>query len=123
MPRQIGLCGFVFTLLIALAAFAQNEIIEIEKPLKAQSLSGLVQLGPSPEGVPGVLVEECTKGWKAIKASIHTDGDGHFVLPPGTKSGVHYLRLSFRGAKTLLIKVKLDASAPKELALILSVAT
>jgi hypothetical protein len=125
MLKQTALFGLAFglTLLIVAGASAQNEVIEREKPLKAQSLSGRVQLGDSPEGVKGVLVEECTKDWKTVKASTHTDEDGHFSFPNASRKRTHYLRLSFHGANTLLVKVKLDRSGQQELSLVLSFST
>ena len=125
MLKQIALFGFALSLalLIVVGTFAQNEVIEREKTLKAQSLSGRVQLGDSPEGVKGVLVEECTKDWKTVKASTHTDENGHFSLPRASKNGIHYLRLSLHAANTLLIKVKIDRSGQNELSLVLSFRT
>jgi len=121
--KHIGLFGFVFSLLIAVAALAHNKIIEIEKPIKAQSLSGLVQIGHSRDGAPGVLVEEFTKDWKTVKASTHTDENGHFSLSSENKGGIHYLRLSHYGINTLRVKVKIDRAGPKELSLTLSPST
>lgn len=116
-------CIIGLTLLVAVAGFGQNEVIVREKPLKARTLSGRVQLGDSPEGVKGVLVEECTSNWKIVKAATRTDENGHFNLPSASKNGIHYLRLSLHGANTLLIKVKIDRSGQKELSLVLSFST
>jgi len=111
------------TLLTASIAFCQNEVVVREKPLKAQSLSGRVQLGDSPEGVKGVLVEDCTDDWKVVKTSTYTDDNGHFNFPNASRKQVHYLRLSFHGAHTLQIKVKIDHSQRKELSLALAFST
>src|SRR4051812_15448328 len=64
--------------------WCQNAI-EIQGPLRAQRLSGRVQLGDSPEGVPGVLVERCSRDWKTVKDSIHTDANGRFDFPNASK--------------------------------------
>jgi hypothetical protein len=110
-------------LLIPPRAASQNEVTEADETFKARNLSGQVQLGDSSEGVKGVLVEDCTPHWKAVKASTHTDNMGRFNFPHASRARVHYLRLSFRGAHTLLIRVKLESTAPQELLLKLSFAT
>lgn len=125
MIRKIALFGlfFGFSLLMAPTALCQNEVIQREKPMKVQSLSGRVQLGDSPEGVKGVLVEDCTPDWKAVKSSTYTDEHGHFNFPDASEKQMHYLRLSLHGAHTLLIKVKIDRSGQKDLRLVLSFST
>ena len=125
MIRQIALFGFFFSfsLVMVPAAICQNEVIKKEKPRKVQSLSGRVQLGDSPEGVKGVLVEDCTPDWKAVKFLTYTDENGHFSFPDASKKQMHYLRLSFHGAHTLLIKVKIDPSGHKELSVVLFFST
>lgn len=123
--RKIALFGlfFSFLLLVASTALCQNEVIQREKTMRVQSLSGRVQLGDSPEGVKGVLVEDCTPDWKAVKTSTYTDANGHFNFPDASAKRIHYLRLSFHGAHTLLIKVKIDRSGQKRLHLVLSFST
>jgi len=125
MLKKIALLGLfsTFSLLMAANAVCQNEVIEREKPLKAQSLSGRVQLGDSPEGVKGVLVEECTNDWKLVKTSTHTDDNGYFNFPNASRKQMHFLRFSFHGAHTLLIKVRIDRSGQKELSIVLSFST
>ena len=125
MSTQVTVCQFVLslTLMIASNAYCQNEIIVRENPMKAQSLSGRVQLGRSPEGVKGVLVEDCTNKWSTVKAWTYTDGNGHFSFANVSPKKIHYLRLSFHGAHTLLIKVKICGSAQKELLLVLNFKT
>lgn len=113
----------VLGLLVASDIFSQNQIISIDEPLKAQRLSGRVQLGDHPSPVRGVLVELCTKDWKAVKTSTHTDENGHFEFPRASKRELHYLRFSLYGAHTLLVKVKIDRSGPKELSISLTFAT
>ncbi len=125
MPRQIVLSRFVvgIGLLLSVTCLGQNEVIVREKPLRAQTLAGRVQLGDSPDGVKGVLVEDCTSDCKIVKASTRTYENGHFNLSRAPNKRMHYLRLSHHGAETLLIKVKIDRSGQKELALVLSFAT
>lgn len=114
---------FVSLLAVSSSICAQNSLVEIDKPTKAQNLAGRVQLGKSPEGVKGVLVEDCSRDRKTVKFSTHTDKDGRFRFPDASARGIHYLRLSFNGANTLLIKVKLDPSGQAELSLVLSFST
>lgn len=56
-------------LAISSSTFAQNELVVRDKPMKARNLGGRVQIGISPEGVKGVLVEDCSKDWKNLCAS------------------------------------------------------
>ena len=123
--RRTSAFGLVFTLALIIAANGrcQTEMIERIKSMKAQNLSGRVQLGDSPEGVKGVLVEECTSDWKTVKASTYTDENGHFQLPSSSEKLLHYLRFSLRGAHTVLIRVKIDRSGPRELMLVLAFMT
>jgi hypothetical protein len=125
MIRKITLFGLFFSLSLVMAqtSLCQSEVIQREKPMKVQSLSGRVRLGDSPEGVKGVLVEDCTPDWKAVKISTYTDENGYFSFPNASKKQMHYLRLSFHGAHTLLIKVRIDRSGHKELSLVLSFST
>lgn len=111
------------SLFVATAAQCQNEVIEREEAIRVQSLSGRVRLGDSPEGVKGVLVEYCTRDWKVVTASTLTDEIGRFSFPNVSKKQLHYLRLSFHGAHTLLIKVRIDPLGGKELVLVLSFST
>jgi len=109
--------------LVSWNAFAQTQLVVKEKPIKAQSLAGKVQLGDSREGVRGVLVEDCSDDWKAVLASTHTDEGGQFIFAKPSRNRMHYLRLSFPGANTLLVKVKLDHSGEQKLSLVLAFST
>jgi hypothetical protein len=125
MIKQILRVGLVLNLALlgVSAGLCQNEVIVRETPMKAQTLSGRVQLGDSPDGVKGVLVEDCDSDWNRVLASMQTDEKGHFNFPNASKDKTHYLRLSFHGAHTLQIKVEIQRSGPKELTLILSFST
>lgn len=114
--RSVCLLG---VLLFALSAPCQNEIIEIDKPFEAQGLSGKVRVGDDPAGVKGALVEYCTPHWKSTTDSTHTDETGSFSFPKMPKRKLHYLRLSFPGAHTVLIKVRITRSGPKDFSLAL----
>jgi hypothetical protein len=104
-------------------AYCQNEIVIEQQPIHAQSLSGRVHIVGSPEGVKGVLVEECTRDWKAAKRSTYTDDDGHFSFPGARRNRLYYLRVSLTAFKTVLIKVTIDASGTKQLSVALEYKT
>jgi hypothetical protein len=125
MLKQSARFGLALSLILLFAsnALCQNQVIRIKKPLKAQILSGRVHRGDSSDGVQGVLVEDCTKGWKVVKASTHTDEKGDFDFPNASPTEKHYLRLSLTGARTLLVKVKIVPAGPKELWLSLALIT
>jgi hypothetical protein len=110
-------------LLLSTASFSQNEIIQISEPIKVKSLSGPVSLGRSPEGIKGVLVESCSRDWKTVIASTHTDENGYFVFPNACANKTYFLRLSLSGAHTLLIKAKISNASDKELAIVLEFKT
>lgn len=124
MKTRLVQLGFLsLALLVARPALCQTEIIVREKPLESRALAGAVQLGDSPEGVKGVLVEWCSPDWKTVKTSTRTDEKGRFSFSKASKKELHYLRFSFPGAHTLQIKVKMTGSGPKELTVRLEFAT
>src|ERR1700719_987399 len=99
MLKQMVLFGILLSLALASLSgvFGQNEVIVREKPIRARSLTGRVQLGDSEDGVQGVLVEDCTRNWKVVKASRHTDANGRFDFANASRKATHYLRLSLNG--------------------------
>jgi len=113
----------VLTVLLAALSSGQNTEIVLEDPLTSQTLSGHVQLGMHPSGLKNVLVEVCDSGWKKSIASTTTDIDGAFSFPAFKSKKSYHLRLSMSGANTLLVKVKIKPSGPKELTLSLTPAT
>lgn len=110
-------------LLFSMSAFGQTEIIVLEEPLESQYLSGVVQVGDAPEGAKGVLVELCSTEWKSVKASKRTDKNGRFKFRNPARDDIQYLRLSFPGAHTLQVKVRITKVGPKKLALRLDFST
>jgi len=82
-------------------------LIEVSKVMHATALSGIVAFGDPKDGIPGVLVEDCTAGWKKPVASTRTDENGNFKLPVAKLGSTHYLRISREGWDTLLVKVKI----------------
>ncbi len=110
-------------MLLGRTAFSQTEIIVREKPLESRTLAGTVQLGDSPEGVKGVLVEWCSPDWKTVKTSTRTDEKGRFSFGKASMKELHYLRFSFPGTHTLQVKITITRSGPKELTVRLEFAT
>lgn len=109
--------SLVIALVISCCSVPGNSQIEIlhEKPFKAQSLSGVVRLGPPPGVVAdGVLVEECSSDWKTVMASTRTDGNGHFSLANSKSKGLHYLRLSGHDLQRTCVKVRISKLAHKK---------
>jgi len=98
----------ITSFVLGLASGAQGQgisVIELQRVFKAKALAGIVTFAGQP--VPGALVEECTPGWKDQVAVTQTDDKGHFRLPRGETKGVHYLRVSWRGANPVWFKVRI----------------
>ena len=123
LVRTRNILGIFSVLLFAVSTPCQNEIIEIQEPFEAQALAGQVRVGEDPNGVKGVLAERCTSDWKSVLESTYTDEKEHFNFPKASRRKLHYLRLSFRGAHTLRVKVKITRSGTKKLSLTLEFAT
>lgn len=104
---------------------AQNTEELVKKPFAVRSLSGTVLIGDSLEGAKGVLVEECSKDWKVVRRSTYTDRRGLFAFSDhvSRKRNMYYLRISTKGANTLLIRVRIDPKGVPELTLRLSFST
>jgi Carboxypeptidase regulatory-like domain len=120
--RAISVACF-FALFFGTRADCQNYQIQLEKTLTSQTLSGRVRFDTDPTGVEGALVELCDAEWKKMIASTTTDSEGAFSFPGFKANKTYYLRLSMRNYHTLLVKVKLKPSGPKELILNLRNAT
>ena len=107
---------------------AQGIVLEIvEEEYTSQTLSGKVFLGrlvPGAEAI-GILVELCEPDWKDAIHSTRTDSKGNFSFPTLTpkKEGLYYLRLSAEGVNTLLVKVRIKPSGPKEVTLRMTFST
>jgi hypothetical protein len=112
-----------FALFLETNAHCQNTEIVLEKAMISQTLSGHVQFENELIHVKGVLVEVCDAEWKNQIASTTTDSDGAFFFRAFKAHKTYYLRLSLRNANTLLVKVKLKSSGPKELILNMTYAT
>ena len=103
------ICMFVFWIGNILGQGISD--VQIARVLPANALAGIVTLGGSDEGVPGVLVEECTPNWVKPVARTRTDDTGNFNLPILNRRPIYYLRISMKGANTLMVKVKIDPKA------------
>ena len=113
----------VSALFFGTKAYCQNTEIVLKKPLSSRTLSGHVRLERDSAGLAGVLVEVCDAQWKKPIVSTTTDSDGAFSFQGFKTNKIYYLRLSIRNADTLLVKVNLKSSGPKELLLAMTNAT
>jgi len=104
----------------AAAAAPQFQVIRLEEPFQSHSLSGTVS-DPSGSTLPGVLVEECEKGWTNCFAQTRTDEHGYFSWRH-PKKGNHFLRLSKDGFDPLWITVTVVKSSKTDLRLQLYIA-
>ena len=101
--RYLGVVAIVA--LAAQSANAVYELVVIEKPFHARSVSGIV-LDPVGEPLAGAEVKDYDPGFTSIRDSTTTDKSGFFSLPRGGQS-VHYLRIYARGMNPLQITVAL----------------
>jgi hypothetical protein len=120
-----------FCWLFAAPASAQLELVVIEKPFAARTLSGIV-VDSTGAAVSGVVVEQCDVLFNPIKArnaegeptgevlpgdcsqepshvvaSAKTDEKGHFSFPSAKTGRTYYLHLSCPGFDPMQIAVKL----------------
>ncbi len=121
--RAILLVCVLGASLFCTSAYCQNAVMVQQEVLISQALSGHVQLGAVRSGLRNVLIEVCDAEWKKSIASTTTDIDGAFSFPALKSKKTYHLRLSMPGANTLLVKVKIKSSGPKELSLSLTPAT
>ena len=101
--RLLG--AFAIIVLAAQRASAVYELIVIEKPFHARSVSGIV-LDPVGQRLAGAEVKDYDSGFTNIRQSTTTDEQGRFSLSRSGQS-VHYLRIYARGMNPLQITVVL----------------
>lgn len=128
-------------------ANAQLELVVIEKPFTAHSLSGTVS-DPTGSPVAGAVIEECdapftpieakdpqgrptgtvlhgdcTRNPSRIDSSTVTDLKGHFTIRSAKTGKVHYLHISSPGFDPMQITVRLTLFAKAGVRIQLRIAT
>jgi hypothetical protein len=86
------------------------EIVEIEKPQVAKSVSGIVN-DPSGAALPGVTVEERSDDWKTVLRSTETDDHGRFHLSRSRNKTIYHLQFSRSGFNWVRVKLQLGKNA------------
>lgn len=137
-----AVCFFVLP-----SAYAQYELIIIEKPFTAHSLSGVV-VDPTGSPIPGAAVEECeapftpieakdaqgkpngevlhgdcTKAPSHVVATTETNSHGHFSLPKAKTGTIFHLHVSSPGFDPMQITVRLKFFARAGVRVRLHIAT
>jgi len=100
----------VGTLLLGCAPIAPAQgyaTVEFAEVFRAGSLAGVVTAWNTRDGLPGVLVEECTHDWKQTIGSTRTDETGHFKSKSDGNNSIHYLRMSKDTFNPLQVRVKI----------------
>ena len=77
--------------------------------VQASGLSGTVEYESM--YFSNILVEECSSDWKQQLAQVKTGTNGYFELPRTSEEGVHYIRVSWPGTKTVHFRAQLSAGA------------
>jgi hypothetical protein len=107
--------GLLIVLLaIALAANAEYQIVEIERPFRAHHLAGVV-VDPSGATVAGAMVDDCDPTFSRVLGSATSDADGNFAFPLAKIGSTHYLSFHARGFNPLRITVKVRYFAREKL--------
>lgn len=100
-------------------SYSSEYIRQIERPFVVPTLSGIISIGTEGMEAEGVLVEECDKDWKHVLRSTTTDSTGYFSLPVRNHRDLYYLRFSFYGTHTTLIRVKIRQNSKGQIILCL----
>jgi hypothetical protein len=110
--------------LAAATCFSQgNETVQM-RPVKAQTLAGIVTVKANHrQPINDAHVEECDADWKHVIASTMTDAEGHFRLTPVETAPIFYLRVYAPGFNISQYPVTLSRFAHVELHLEMSVGT
>ena len=91
-----ALLRIILVALLNIGLIAQMEIVEIEKPQVAKSVSGLVN-DPSGAALTEVIVEERTSDWKTVLRSTETNGHGRFHFSRTGNKTLYHLQFSRSG--------------------------
>ena len=108
--------------LVSVSVVAQMEVVEIEEPQLAKSVSGVVN-DPSDAALPGVTVEERSADWKKVLRSTETDDRGHFHFSKTANKTVYCIEFSRSGFNWLRIKIQLDKKANRSLVVKMPIGT
>ena len=123
MERRFArLCVAVVILVGASPACAQLEVVTIERPFRAQSLSGVV-VDPNGKPIAGVSVEARDPTFKSVLFATITDADGHFAFPAPKNGTVHYLHMESKGFDPMQMTVVLRSLARRGVRIRLNVAS
>jgi hypothetical protein len=122
LPRLF--LSIVFTVFLVVAiGHAQNTVIMQKWVSVSRALAGHANIGLDRGPAEGITVELCSAGWKTVIASTKTDRNGYFSLHTPKSGELFYIRLSAPGVNAYQLRVRLNKSTGKELAIHLSVAT
>jgi hypothetical protein len=122
IPRL--LLPIVFTVFfVAVIGHAQNTVIMQKWVSESRALAGHANIGLDRGPADGITVELCSPGWKTVLASTKTDRSGYFSLDKPKSGDLFYIRLSAPGVNPYQLRVRLNKSTGKELAIHLSIAT
>ena len=105
-----------------LSGLAQYQLVEIEKPQLAKSVSGVVN-DPPGAALPRVSVEERSADWKTVLRSTETDDSGRFHFSSTRNKTIYRLQFSLSGFDQLRIKLQLDKNTNVSIVVKLPIAT
>lgn len=107
---------------LASAAFAGIDTVEIQKVQIVRAVSGTVS---DPAGAPivGAVVAELGMDSKTVIRTVQTDTNGHFSLPARSHQRIYTLRISMDNFNPLIVHVKTSRWARTMLKLHLWVST
>jgi hypothetical protein len=120
--RLLLSCGFMFFFAVAIG-HAQNTVIVQKWVSVSRALAGHADFGMSKVPADGITVELCSPDWHSVLASTKTDRNGYFSLDKPKSGELFYVRLSAPGVNPYQLRVRLDKSTGKELAIHLSIDT
>lgn len=78
---------------------------------RASGLTGTVEYESM--HFPGVLIEEYSSDWADRLSSVRTDANGRFAMPRTSGGSVHYIKVSWPGARTVYLNVYIMPDAPQ----------
>lgn len=109
MNNNAKYLGFLLALVVfglPLAAAQGQSTVTYARIFEARNLRGKVVIANTRDPLDDVKVEECSSGWTSVVQSTRTDNTGHFALRRSVVKGLHYLRFSMPGMKTVTLRVR-----------------